>query len=40
MWPIKQEILSCSPSPLAGEGWGEGSITGIEIALNCRDKPG
>jgi hypothetical protein len=40
MWPIKQGILCCSPSLLAGEGWGEGGIVGIEIMLNCRDKLG
>ena len=40
MWQIKQKILSGPPSSLAGEGWGEGSIAGIEIALNWCDKLG
>ena len=39
MWPIKQKILTCSPSPLAGEGRGEGSATSIEITFNNYQKP-
>lgn len=38
MWPIKQKIFTCFPSPLAGEGWGEGSAASIEIALNYYHK--